>query len=84
MMSNQLVRDVAKMILASLAVAGLFLIYLFSVGVPTTSARNLYNQAMLTANTHEKKRLLERSQEIWYTDYVATELAEVEELVGKK
>lgn len=83
-MNKPWVKDFLRMLLASATVAGLFLIYLFVVGVPSTNARNFYNQALLTSNIHQKQRLLQESINTWYSVDTDKELTAVNELLRQE
>lgn len=63
-----------QLVLVTIAVTVLWLSYLFVVGIPSTAARNLYNQAMNTTDLETKQKLLKQSLDTWYEPYVKQEL----------
>lgn len=72
-------RDFGLMILVCVVVTLAYLGYLVIIGIPSTSARNLYNEAQLTNNPARKQHLLEESLDIWYEEYVWQELQQLKQ-----
>lgn len=69
--------ELSKVTLISVIVGAMFMLYLLTVGVPSTQARNLYLEAMTTKNIVVKKSLLEASLQTWYDPEVAAELTKL-------
>lgn len=83
MKHKELIIDFSKMIAVSVLVTIIFIIFLFALGIPSTQARNLYNNAMNTQNLIERERLLQESLDIFHQSYVEEELEETRGLLGK-
>lgn len=73
----KLLTNLAKSLAISISIAGIFLLYLYLIGIPMTRARNLYNQAMRTTDVDQQIALLEESLRNWHEQYVADALASV-------
>lgn len=78
---SNLIANTLRSFAVSLAVALLFLVYLVTLGIPKTTARNLYNEATLAlkaGETAQARNLLEEAYKAWPEPYIKQELDNLE------
>lgn len=76
-----MLKQLAYSLTISLLVAGIFLAYMFLIGIPKTKARNYYNQGMIArqeGNETEAQKDFEKALSYWKEEYIRKEMKKSE------
>lgn len=74
-----MLKQLAYSLTISLLVAGIFLAYMFLIGIPKTKARNYYNQGMIArqeGNEIQAQKDFEKALSYWKEEYIKREMQE--------
>lgn len=73
-----MLKQLAYSLTISILIAGIFLAYMFLIGIPKTKARNYYNQGMIAreeGNEAEAQKNFEKALTYWDEEYIQREIS---------